>query len=388
MTKKHHHRTQGEGTVYLKRSIYWIAYKGPDGKRKQESSGSKRPKVALNLLRKRLGAVLHNLPVVPRAEFVTFSEAADAVIDDFKANQKRSIKVVQRRITKHLLPYFGGRRLASITSRDVAAYVAKRQDDSIVTRKARTLNDGTTIAEQTKTVSPAEINRELQVLKRIFNLAIEQGRIATKPIFKMLREDNVRAGFFEADQYRSVLAHLPEELRPVITFAYFTGWRIASEVLPLQWRQVDFEAGEVRLDAGTTKNREGRVFPFGLHPDLKAMLDSQWAEHERLKKAGQIVPTVFFRMVAEGRGGEKKPQPIVSLAKAWQAACKAAGCPGRIPHDLRRTAVRNLVRAGVSEHSAMKLVGHKTRSVFDRYDIVSGDDLKDAVRRLGTVRHA
>ncbi|MGE0704150.1 MAG: tyrosine-type recombinase/integrase [Vicinamibacterales bacterium] len=86
--------------------------------------------------------------------------------------------------------------------------------------------------------------------------------------------------------------------------------------------------------------------------------------------------------MAEERGGDKKPQPIVSFGKAWKKACKAAGVPGRIPHDLRRTAVRNLVRANVPQTVAMKLTGHKTDSVFRRYDIVSNADLRVAVERL------
>ena len=115
---------------------------------------------------------------------------------------------------------------------------------------------------------------------------------------------------------------------------------------------------------------------FGARP---AVGDVRHAEHERLMKAGHIFPFVFFREVAEGRGGEKKPQRIVSFAKAWRSACRAAGCPGRLPHDLRRTAVRNFVRRGVPERVAMQLTGHKTRSVFERYNIVSADDVKAAV---------
>lgn len=117
------------------------------------------------------------------------------------------------------------------------------------------------------------------ILKRIFSLAIESGRIAGKPAFKMLREAPARAGFFERDQYESVLAHLPVEIQSVISFAYITGWRLQSEVLPLEWRQVDFDAGEIRLDAGTTKNREGRVFPMTAH--LRAVLKGRQAEHDR-----------------------------------------------------------------------------------------------------------
>ena len=148
----------------------------------------------------------------------------------------------------------------------------------------------------------------------------------------------------------------------------------------MEWRNVDFAAGEVRLDAGTTKNREGRVFP--MTTALRGPLEARQAEHERLKKAGHIFPNVFWREVAKGRGGEKRPKVITSFNKAWKLACREAGCPGRIPHDLRRTAVRDLVRAGIPERVAMQMTGHKTPSVFARYNIVSGGDLREAAQKL------
>lgn len=172
---------------------------------------------------------------------------------------------------------------------------------------------------------------------------------------------------------------MPAEIQPLIQFAAITGWRIASEVLPLEWRQVDMEAGEVRLDAGTTKNGEGRVFPFTA--DLQALVEARQAEHERLKQAGHLCPLVFVRVRSNG-----KPRRIASFTAAWRSACGKAGCPGRIPHDLRRTAVRNLVRAGIPERVAMQLTGHKTPSVFARYDIVSGGDLTDAAAKLDAAR--
>ena len=386
-------RTKGDGSIYLRGRIWWIAYEHPDGSRTAESTGTGRRPVALRLLRKRTGAGANNLPVIARAEQVTFHDAAQMVINDFVANHaadateksvEKQLAVEKRRINKHLADYFGTRKLVGITTGDVTAYKAKRLADTIITRKSRVvlLEDGSTqvTPEQRKPVSPATINRELQVLKRMFSLAIQSGRIATKPHIEMLNEAPPRAGFFEREQYESVLRHLPAELQPVVSFTYITGWRMADEVLTLEWRQVDFEAGEVRLEPGTTKNKEGRTFPFTA--ELRAVLLAQHAEHTRLKKAGHIFPQVFFREVAEGRGGKKKPKVITSLNKAWKKACKAAGCPGRIPHDMRRSAVRNLVRAGISERVAMMMTGHKTRSVFERYNITSPGDLRDAARLL------
>jgi integrase len=149
-------------------------------------------------------------------------------------------------------------------------------------------------------------------------------------------------------------------------------------VLTLQWRHVDLKVGEVRLDPGSTKNGEGRVFPFT--DDLRRLLEEQHAEHRILRRTGKVVPWVFVRMAANERGGEKHPRPIRVFTKAWKAACLAAGFPGRIPHDLRRTAVRNMVRRNVGERVAMQLSGHKTRSVFERYNIVSSGDLRTARR--------
>jgi integrase len=372
------------GTKYL-----WIKYL-QHGRVIRESTGTVKPQVAARMLRTREGDVEHGIPIMPKLDRVTFDDAAADVINDFKANGKRSLRVADRRIRLHLTPYFGGRRLAGITAPDVRAFVAKRQADAIVVRQARrvTQDDGTIVEvpEVTKPVSAGEINRELQLLKRIFNLAMQSDKLARKPHIALLHEDNVRTGFLEPDQIAAVCGALPAELRPVIRLAAITGWRIPSEVLPLEWRQVDFDAGEIRLDPGTTKNREGRVFP--LTADLRTLLSEQHAEHERLTRAGQLEPWVFFRMVANGRRGPKRPQPIKSLLKAFKAACRQAGCPGRIPHDLRRTAVRSLVRAGIPEGVAMKLTGHKTRSVFERYNIVSGGDLKAAAARLDEVGHS
>lgn len=156
---------------------------------------------------------------------------------------------------------------------------------------------------------------------------------------------------------------------------YLTGWR-SSEILKMEWRQVDMKAGEVRLDPGTTKNREGRVFPFTA--ELRELLKALHVEHEALKKKGTIGRFVFHQPNA--------PELRVKhLRRPWANACKKAGCPGRIFHDLRRSAARNFVRSGIAERVAMRLLGHKTRSIFDRYNIVSSGDLLDAALKMDAV---
>jgi integrase len=108
-----------------------------------------------------------------------------------------------------------------------------------------------------------------------------------------------------------------------------------------------------------------RVFPFGISPELSEVFEGQWKKRIELQKTGVICPWVFHR----------NGTPIRDYYNSWENACKAAGVPGRIPHDFRRTAVRNLERAGVPRSVGMKLTGHKTESVYRRYAIVSERDL-------------
>ena len=193
----------------------------------------------------------------------------------------------------------------------------------------------------------------------------------------LLCEQNIRQGFFEREQFQCIMGHLPAHMRGIAAFAFITGWRTPSEILPLDWRQVDLPAGEVRLDAGATKNGDGRVFPCTAA--LRQVLLGQQQIAATLQAKGVITRHVFCYTI-----GQKAGQGITEggYNKAWRKARVAAGCPARIPHDFRRTAVRNLVRAGVPERVAMQLTGHRTRAIFERYNITSPNDLRDAARRL------
>jgi integrase len=365
------------GELKRRGRVWWIRYYR-DGRRFEESSGSTKETDARRLLRLREGDVERGLPVSPRIARLRFDEAAADVLNDYRINRKRTLPDVETRLRLHLMPFFSGRRLSTITTADVREYVAQRQAETVMVRRGHDVKnrDGTLrhVPEQRRTiarVSNAEINRELTLLKRVFVLALQAGKLLHRPHIPMLQEHNVRVGFLESEQFQNVRAHLPGAIQPVVTFAYITGWRIPSEVLPLQWRQVDFVTSDVRLDPDTTKNGEGRVFPFT--SELRDLLEKQREIRDSLKRSqGLICPWVFHR---NGR-------PIKTFVTVWRHACRRAGCPGRIPHDFRRTAVRNLVRAGIVESVAMKMTGHKTRSVFERYNITSDGDLRQAARKL------
>jgi integrase len=328
-------------------SVYWVQYYR-NGAPLRESTGTTVFSEAKTFLSLKEGDIAKGIPITPRMGRIKFSEMAADMINDYKANGRRSLIDLEGKLRLHLLPFFGEARASAITTADIRRYVTRRQ--------AEEATNGT-------------INRELTAIKRAYSLAVQAGKILSKPHVPMLKENNVRTGFFERSHFESIRFHLPEDLQPVSTFAYITGWR-KSEILNLQWPQVDFQAGFVRLEPGTTKNDEARVFP--LTEELRAVLEAQRAKAEALKKEGVICPWVFHR----------KGKPIRYFRRSWKSACKAAGVPGRIVHDFRRTAVRNLVRAGIPERVAMKMTGHKTRSVFERYNIVSEGDLFDAARRL------
>jgi len=364
------------GQLKKRGNVWWIRYYR-DGRRYEESSRSTKEGDARRLLRLREGDIERGLPVSPKIGRLRFEEAAQDLLNDYRTNGKRTLGDVERRIDLHLRPHFGHRRMASITTADVRAYIAARQKETTITRRAYTITlpNGTErrVPEHRRTVaavSNGEINRELTALKRMFNLARQAGKLLIVPYIPMLREHNVRTGFFEPERFESVRKQLPAYARPIVTFAYITGWRIASEVLPLQWRQIDFEAGEVRLDPGTTKNDEGRVFP--MTADLRELLEAQRDQRDALRDGGTICPWVF----------QQSGRRILCFRWAWKRGCVRAGLPGRLLHDLRRTAVRNLVRAGIPERVAMQLTGHKTRSVFERYNIVSERDLRAVVKSL------
>jgi len=340
------------GMIYPRGKVWWIKYYR-NGKCYRESSKSTKKMVAKKLLDYREGEIAQGKMPSIQFDKVTFDELADDFLRDYRINQKKSLVRAERSVN-HLKAFFEGARATEITTPKIKQYIDMRMDFG---------------------AANATINRELAALKRMLNLGAEQtpplvdkGRI---PKIKMLEENNVRKGFFEHDQFLAVKSALPEYLRGFVTLAYKEGWRL-EEIETLAWDQVDRKLGIIRLEPGETKNNRARV--AYLDDEEKEIIEEQWALRKRVfNKRGKLLPWIFLNRYGTDR--------IKQFHKSWKKACKTAGVPEKIFHDFRRSAIRNMIRAGVSEKVAMQISGHKTRAVFDRYDIVDDKDLIEAAKK-------
>jgi integrase len=361
---------RGEGRVFQRGRRWWIAYWGfrPNGDTGEvrESAGETEDG-ARELLKRRLREVANHREGIrkfrgPHQERITVANLLDNLVTDYRQREIKSLRQTVGENGKggHMKPirtYFGSFKALTVTPERIRQYIAGRQ-------KPRTGRKG----QEIPGLSNAKINREIEVLGRAFKLAVEDGKLTFCPKIPALPENNARTGFFEKAEFEAVAAGLPEPLGDLARFAYLSGWR-RSEIVGLQWENVDRAGREIRIT--TSKNGEGRVLP--MDDLIAALLEKRWAAREFQDFRGEPgLSTLVFH--SQGRR-------IGNFTKAWRAACKVAKVPGKLFHDLRRTAVRDMIRGGVSQHVAMAISGHKTPSMFQRYNITSAEDKLDALRR-------
>ena len=339
-------RRRGSGSIYQQSGCKtWTIQFYRDHRIVREATGLKDYQAARQLLNRRLNEVAEGTYAGPKLERVRVDDLAALILRDYRINKRKSQDDLQARWDLHLQPFFGHLRAIDISSILIDAYVDGRLSQD---------------------AAPATINREVSALKRMFRL----GYYATPPLvtrlprFPHLKENNVRKGFVEDGPCQRIVESCPELwFRALVECGRTYGWR-ESELLNMRVSQVDVGKRFITLDVGTTKNGDGREVKMtaivaGL---LDALVDGKPA-HDH----------VFTR--PDGK-------PVLSFKKTWRNACIAAGVPDLLFHDLRRTAARDLRRAGNSEEIIMKIGGWKTPSVFKRYAIVSPADMEQAIGKL------
>jgi integrase len=334
-------KSDGSGTLYLRGDIWWVKIR-VDGRPVYESSKSTKKSEAIKLRDKMLAKKSRGELSGGSADKVLITDLLDDVL---KSDIKPSTRYVwEKVIEKNIRPFFGKIKAQRLTTDLMDKYREKRKGEGR---------------------SDATANRELSILRTSFHNARKRTppKVLVVPYFPIVAETNIRKGFLTDEQYDSLRDELPAELKSLFVTGYITGLR-RGEITAIQWPQVDFEAGLITLDKGETKNDEPRSVPI-LDGDMRDLLVA--AKKERDEKWPNS-PWVF------SRGGER----IIDFRWAWDEACKRAGVPDLNFHDLRRTAVRNMRRAGIPQVIRMKISGHKTDSMERRYNIVDAEDLNMA----------
>ena len=365
------------GCIYRRGKKFSIRYYR-NGRPIVESTHSTKKEVARRLLKQREGEISKG--EIPGLFFdkVTFDELADEFLADYQLKERKTLDNAEQNVAR-LKDFFKGMKATEITTPKIAEYVENRKRDGMAN---------------------ATINRELAALKRMFRLGFQctPPRVRQIPYIPMLKERNVRRGFFEHQEFIGLREALPGLLKPVVTFAYHTGWR-REEILGLTWDRVDLKQRIVRLNPGETKNDDGRN--IYLNDELLVLLHHlqagrrqgcSYVFHQDGRRIGEFRKTWETALIKSGVGAAYRCKECGHDFRVEKAVEKKdLACPvcksknlkwaGKIFHDFRRTAIRNMVRAGIPERVAMKISGHKTRSVFDRYDIVNQEDLKEAAKR-------
>lgn len=335
-------------------AVWWISY-SVHGKRTKESSESTNRADAVRLLKRRIAEVQQGKAVGSQVEKTTLGDLLNLIIDDYKVNGNRSLRRLEV-ACRHLRDGLGAdTRAVNITSAETTRYVAARLEEG---------------------AAKATVNMEICFLHRGFKLAVRAGKASSIPEMEMLKLNNSRAGFFEVEQFRAVLRHLPPHLRGFAVTAYYTGWR-KRELTSRLWKHIDLRLGILRLEPGESKNNEARTFPLFEIPELRQVIETERARVSEIeRRTGRIISHVFVN---------DDGHPLVDFRRSWATATKLAGAPGRLIHDLRRTAVRNFERAGLPRSVSMKLSGHRTEAVFRRYAIVDPTMLNEGVAKLAAM---
>jgi len=330
--------------------VWWIEWY-QNGQRKRERIGSNKS-AAEQRLREVLSARTEGRYVKKSPDACTlFNDLAHWYLNLAEVKAKRSFSR-DKAICRKLTAFLGDRLLKDITPALVESYKQKRLSE---------------ISYRKHPTKPATVNRELACLHAIFSKGVKNDKAERNPAqaVKHLKPNNIRDRVLSPGEYERLMTYLPLYLKPIVKLAYFSGMR-RGEILGLTWDQVDLKDGFIHLKPEDTKTQESRSVP--LHDEM--------------------IET--FRAMPHGLPGVPvftyKGKPIAEVKRSFKTACRAAGIEDFTFHDLRHTAINNWRLQGHDYFKIMAASGHKTMSVFKRYNTVSREELKSLVgRKTGPV---
>lgn len=362
-------RANGDGgLIKIDGCRFWYAQYYQDGRQIRVSTKTDVKAEAIQTLRKLMGDRDNGLAPVTDMRRLRYADLRSALIDSYVAQGNKSLKSKAD----------GSETIAGLTALDeFFGFQSETVDGKVtVTNKGMSVAQITTDAarrfvreRKAEGTGNAAINRSLAAMRRMLKIAKRDKKIHDVPFIEFQKEPPARKGFLERDKFEELIKLLPTHLRPLVTLLYYCGTRI-GEALQIEWSQVSLDARLIRLEPDQTKTSEARVLPL---------------------------PSVLVNMLTAIEPKKGKVFDGTNLRKEWMTACASCGLGTKIEiegkpydpryegltlHDLRRSAVRNLINAGVRERVAMQITGHKTRSVFDRYHIVSPVDVTNAMRAV------
>lgn len=325
----------GQGSIYLRNGWWWCDFTA-GGVRRRESCETKDRDEALAYLQRRQGKLASGEFLAP--DRVRVRDLLAMLLEDYDLRGVSQAYIAGLKVKSLLTPKLGDMEASKLTTAQVKEYIRDRL----------------------KKVKPGTVNRELGMLHRAFQLGYQHDPplVARVPVFPKLPEGEPRKGYLKPELYQKLLVALPEELRLLFVVAYHVGLRKGA-LLRIKWTQVDLGASCIWME-GKKMNRKPEPVAVPIYGDMTKFLALQPRRSEYLFARGS--------------------KPIKDFRESWSLACQAAGVPGLLFHDLRRTAVRNLRRARVTESVIMKITGHRTRGIFDRYNITDQSDTQEAGR--------
>ncbi len=334
-------RARGLGRIFPRGAIWHIAY-CRNGVEIRESANTTDEVKARKLLNQRIEEAKRPEFVGPAEKRLTLDTLQAKIEADYRRHERRSLDTVKYCL-KAVKEHFKYDRLAHITPRRIEEYQTAR------------LAEG---------MSRATVNREVRYLLHGFKLLFDAHEISTFPRVKLLEGENIREGFVNAADFEAIAVRIEDQdTRDIVEFLYRSAWR-SGEAKSLTWDKVDLTDWVIRLSRKNEKTKRPRT--LALVGELRAIIE------RRQQRRFLNCALVFHRA----------GKAIKRFDRAFKSACKKEGFAELVVHDMRRSAIRNFTKAGLSPSEGMSISGHRTDSIYRRYNIIDEEMQRRSLERV------